>query len=74
MKLIKHNYIHNHILFNETETDILISASKIISNVRSENIHSSGTEDDYLHEITTRILSDISELLDDYRNEYCIGE
>ena len=74
MKLVKTPYIHKHIIFNESETDILISASKIISVVRSENIHSCGAEDEYLNELAEGIVSGISELLDNYRNEYGTGE
>ena len=50
MKLIKNTYIHNHLFFDEVEHDILISASKIVSAIRNENIHSSGAEDVYLTE------------------------
>ena len=50
MKLIKNTYIHNLLFFDEIECDILISASKIVSAIRNENIHSSGAEDVYLTE------------------------
>ena len=70
MKLIKNAYIHNHLFFSETERDILISASKIVSAIRNENIHSSGAEDTYLTEKCVSVLVGLSELLDNYSNEY----
>lgn len=73
MKLIKNAYIHNHLSFSEAEQDILISASKIVSAVRNENIHSNGGEDVYLTEKCDSILMSLSELLDNYSNEY-VGE
>ena len=73
MKLIKNAYIHNHLSFSEAEQDILISASKIVSAVRNENIHSSGAEDTYLTEKCVSVLVGLSELLDNYSNEY-VGE
>lgn len=73
MKLIKNAYIHNYLSFTEAEQDILISASKIVSAVRNENIHSSGAEDTYLTEKCISVLAGLSELLDNYSNEY-VGE
>ena len=70
MKLIKNTYIHNHLFFDEIERDILISASKIVSAIRNENIHSSGAEDVYLNEKCESVLMGLSELLDNYSNEY----
>ena len=70
MKLIKNTYIHNHLFFDEIERDILISASKIVSAIRNENIHNSGAEDIYLTEKCDSILVSLSELLDNYSNEY----
>ena len=70
MKLIKNTYIHNHLFFDEIERDILISASKIVSAIRNENIHSSGAEDTYLTEKCVSVLAGLSELLADYSNEY----
>lgn len=70
MKLIKNTYIHNHLFFDEIERDILISASKIVSAIRNENIHSSGAEDTYLTEKCVSVLAGLSELLDKYSNEY----
>ena len=70
MKLIKNAYIHNHLFFSEAERDILISASKIVSAIRNENIHSSGAEDTYLTDKCVSVLEGLSELLDDYSNEY----
>ena len=70
MKLIKNIYIHNHLFFDEIEHDILISASKIVSAIRNENIHSSGAEDVYLTEKCDSVLVGLSELLDNYSNEY----
>ena len=70
MKLIKNIYIHNHLFFDEIERDILISASKIVSAIRNENIHSSGAEDVYLNEKCESVLMGLSELLDNYSNEY----
>ena len=48
MKLIKNAYIHNHLSFSEAERDTLTSASKIVSAIRNENIHSSSAEDTQL--------------------------
>ena len=73
MKLIKDTYIHNHLFFDEIERDILISASKIVSAIRNENIHSSGAEDVYLTEKCDSVLIGLSELLNNYSNEY-VGE
>ena len=70
MKLIKNIYIHNHLSFSEAERDILISASKIVSAIRNENIHSSGAEDTYLTDKCESVLAGLSELLADYSNEY----
>ena len=70
MKLIKNPYIHNHLSLDEIECDILISASKIVSAIRNENIHSSGAEDVYLTEKCDSVLVGLSELLDNYSNEY----
>ena len=70
MKLIKNIYIHNHLFFDEIERDILISASKIVSAIRNENVHSSGAEDIYLTEKCDSVLVGLSELLADYSNEY----
>ena len=70
MKLIKNTYIHNHLFFDEIERDILISASKIVSAIHNENIHSSGAEDTYLTEKCVSVLTGLSELLADYSNEY----
>ena len=70
MKLIKNTYIHNHLFFDEIERDILISANKIVSTIRNENIHSSGAEDIYLTEKCDSILMGLSELLNNYSNEY----
>ena len=70
MKLIKNIYIHNHLFFDEIERDILISASKIVSAIRNENIHSSGAEDIYLTEKCDSVLVSLYELLDNYSNEY----
>ena len=70
MKLIKNPYIHNHLSLDEIERDILISASKIVSAIRNENIHSSGAEDTYLTEKCDSVLVGLSELLDNYSNEY----
>ena len=70
MKLIKNTYIHNHLFFDEIERDILISASKIVSAIRNENIHSSGAEDTYLTDKCDSVLVGLSELLDNYSNEY----
>ena len=70
MKLIKNAYIHNHLSFSEAERDILISASKIVSAIRNENIHSSGAEDTYLTEKCDSVIKSLSELLNNYSNEY----
>lgn len=70
MKLIKNAYIHNRLSFSEAERDILISASKIVSAIRNENIHSSGAEDTYLTDKCVSVLEGLSELLADYSNEY----
>lgn len=70
MKLTKEVFIHNRITFEETERDILSSAYKIVANIRNENIHSCGADDTYLHDQCTNIMNGISELLDNYTNEY----
>lgn len=69
MRIIKQRFIHNHIVFDEIEKDILTSACKIVSNVREINAHGY-TEDDYLRNRCTEIMKGISELLDNYSNEY----
>ena len=38
--------------------------------VRNNNIHSCGTEDEYLSEKCNEIIKGISELLDNYSNKY----
>lgn len=70
MKLTKEIFVHNCLVFDETERDTLITASKIISKVRQENIHSCGAEDEYLNRKCEDILEGITELLDSYSNEY----
>lgn len=70
MKLTKNCYIHSQLTFDTTEKDVLTTARKIIETVRFENIHSSGADDDYITEKCDAILDGISELLDDYTNEY----
>ena len=70
MELIKNAYIHNHLSFSEAERDILISASKIVSAIRNENIHSSGAEDTYRTDKCVSVLEGLSELLANYSNEY----
>ena len=70
MKLVKETYIHNRLFFEESEKDILLSTVKIISTVRNNNIHSCGAEDTYLNEICDAITKGITELLDNYSNEY----
>lgn len=71
MKLTKKIYIHNEITFDSTEREALTTAYKIIDAVRTENIHSSGAEDDYLRAKCNEIMDGLSELLDNYTNEYC---
>ena len=70
MKLTKKRYIHNEITFDPIEKDVLTTAYKIIEAVRMENIHSSGADDDYITEQCNAILNGISELIDNYTNEY----
>lgn len=70
MKLTKETYIHNRIVFEESERDILCSTVKIISAIRNSNIHSCGAEDTYLTEICDAIIYGIPELLYNYSNEY----
>lgn len=70
MKLIKETYIHNRLVFEESEKDILLSTVKIISAIRHNNIHSSGAEDTYLNEVCDAIIKGIPELLDNYSNNY----
>lgn len=70
MKLTKEIYIHNEIIFDSTEREVLTAAYKIVDAVRTENIHSTGAEDDYLREKCNDILNGLSELLDHYTNEY----
>lgn len=66
MKLRKETYIHNQLVFNEVERDTLCSASKIITSIRQEN----ESEDIYLNALCEALLHGISELLDNYANEY----
>ena len=70
MKLIKEPFIHNKIIFDSTERDVLTTTYKIIEAIRAENTHSIGAEDDYLLDRCNDILNGISELLDNYTNEY----
>ena len=70
MKLTKKIYIHNSLEFDALEKTTLIEASKIISAIREQNIHSCGAEDTYLNDICNSITTGISELLDRYSNEY----
>ena len=70
MKLKKETFIHNCLTFDDIEKDVLTSAYKIVDTVRTANIHSSGAEDDYLLDKCNDILIGISELLDNYTNEY----
>lgn len=70
MRVIKRRFIHNQIIFDEAEKDVLTTAYKIVDAIRMENIHSSGADDDYLTEKCDDILKGISELLDNYTNEY----
>ena len=70
MKLTKEPFIHNRLAFDDVEKDVLTSAYKIVDAVLTANIHSSGAEDDYLHEKCNDILNGLSELLDHYTNEY----
>ena len=70
MKLKKETFIHNCLTFDDIEKDVLISAYKIVDTARTANIHSSGAEDDYLLDKCNDILIGISELLDNYTNEY----
>lgn len=70
MKFVKEIYIHNRVTFEENEKDTLCSAYKIISTVRNNNIRGCGAEDSYLNQICDTTLKGISELLDNYSNEY----
>ena len=70
MKLKKETFIRNCLTFDDIEKDVLTSAYKIVDTVRIANIHSSGAEDDYLLDKCNDILNGISELLDNYTNEY----
>ena len=70
MKLTKEIYVHNRLSFEESEKDILNSAIKIISNIQKENTHSCGAEDDFLSHECDAILKGITELLNNYSNEY----
>lgn len=70
MRLAKESFIHNRLTFDDGEKDVLTSAYKIVDTVRTANIHSNGAEDDYLLDKCNDILKGISELLDNYTNEY----
>ena len=70
MKFVKESYIHNRLIFEECEKDTLQSAVNIISMVRNNNIHSCDAEDEYLTKKCEEIIKGISELLDNYSNEY----
>lgn len=70
MRFVKEVYIHNRVTFDENEKDTLCSAIKIITAVRNSNACSCGTEDLYLDQMCGTITKGISELLDNYSNEY----
>ena len=70
MRLTKESFIHNRLTFDDVEKDVLTSAYKIVDTVRTADIHSSGAEDYYLLDKCNDILKGISELLDNYTNEY----
>lgn len=70
MTLTKEIFIRNRVELTPTEKDTLASAQNIIDNIKYENTHSAGTEDDYLYDICTEASRLIGELLDDYSNEY----
>lgn len=70
MKLVKEHFIHNKITFDSTEKEVLNTTYKIIEALRRENTQSMGAEDDYITEKCNAILCGISELLDNYTNEY----
>ena len=69
MNLVRERYIHSHLQFDEAEKDILTSACKIVSKVRDLNVRGY-KEDEYLRERCTEIVKGISELLNNYSNEY----
>lgn len=70
MKLTKEAYIHNRLIFEENEKDTLWLAAGIIDAVRDNNACSGGATDTHLREICDSIFKGISELLDNYSNEY----
>lgn len=70
MKLIKETYIHNRIIFNEEEQNILVNAYNIISYLENDNALQNTSEDTYLSNICFQIKDGISELLLNYSNEY----
>ncbi len=70
MEYRKELFIHNLLIFDELEKNVLIQASKIVEDVRDNNIHSAGAEDTYLNERCEEIIKGINDLLDHYRNEY----
>lgn len=70
MKYCKELFIHNLLVFDELEKNVLVQASKIVEEVRNNNIHSAGAEDTYLNERCDEIIKGISDLLNNYRNEY----
>lgn len=70
MELTKKYYVRNQLIFNAAERETLTAAYNIVENVRSENLLSSGSADDYITKKCDAILNGISELLDNYTNEY----
>lgn len=70
MKLVKETYIHNRLMFDETEINVLKTAYDIVRKIKDSNIHSPGAEDSYLNEQCYNILTGIEELTNNYSNSY----
>lgn len=70
MKLTKECLIRNKIEFDLEERKALIAAYNIVEAVIIESRHSTHAADEYIIRKCTDILGGISELLDNYSNEY----
>lgn len=70
MIFIEETYVHNQLVLDEEERNILISASKIISDIQQANTDNDGAKDGYLFDLCADTLNNISQLLDNYHNSY----
>lgn len=68
MKLYTESYIHNRIILDEREKQLLRETIELIEVIHESN-QDNGATDDYLYELCNRISTDIRELFN-YSNEY----